>query len=32
MGVSFGLAIALSIATFLRPMQRGVRALEALEG
>jgi len=32
MGVSFGLAIALSIATFLRPMERGVRALEALEG
>jgi ABC-2 type transport system permease protein len=32
MGVSFGLALAIAIATFLRPMQRGVRALEALEG
>jgi ABC-2 type transport system permease protein len=32
MGVSFGLALVLSIVTFLVPMRRGVRELEALEG
>jgi len=32
MGVSFGLALALSIVTFLAPMRRGVTELEALEG
>lgn len=32
MGVSFGLALALAIFTFLQPMRRGVQELEALEG
>jgi len=32
MGVSFGLALVLSIVTFLAPMRRGVQELEALEG
>jgi ABC-2 type transport system permease protein len=32
MGVSFGLALALCLVTFLLPMRQGVRALEALEG
>jgi hypothetical protein len=32
MGVSFALALALAFVTFLLPMRRGVRELEALEG
>jgi ABC-2 type transport system permease protein len=32
MGVSFALALALCVVTFLLPMRQGVRALEALEG
>lgn len=32
MGVSFAVALSLSIVTFLVPMRQGVRALEALEG